>query len=109
MKKLSALALVVSACTALSLPALASPQCTTEPQDKWLSEEAMKAKIADMGYTRIKVFKKTMSGCYEIYGYTDDGRKAEVYFNPIDGSVVEKNIDGVYSYQKAEDNKELDD
>lgn len=74
--------------------ALASPKCTTEPKSKWLSEEAMKKKIADMGYTKIRVFKTTTSGCYEIYGYTEAGKKAEVYFNPVNGAVVEKNIDG---------------
>jgi hypothetical protein len=73
--------------------ALASPTCTTEPESKWLSETAMKEKIAAMGYKNIRVFKKTTSGCYEIYGYTADNRKAEVYFNPVDGSVVEKNLD----------------
>jgi hypothetical protein len=73
--------------------ALASPTCTTEPEAKWLSETAMKEKIAAMGYKNIRIFKKTNSGCYEIYGYTADDRKAEVYFNPIDGSVVEKNVD----------------
>jgi hypothetical protein len=73
--------------------ALASPTCTTEPEAKWLSEAAMKERIAAMGYKDIRVFKKTNSGCYEIYGFTADNRKAEVYLNPIDGSVVEKNVD----------------
>ncbi len=75
-------------------PALASPKCTNQPQSKWLSEDAMKAKIAKMGYKKIRTFQKTMSGCYEIYGFTADNKKAEVYFNPITGAVVEKNIDG---------------
>lgn len=97
--------MILGTLVTMSLPAFASPQCTTEPQEKWLSEDVMKAKITEMGYNHIKVFKKTTSGCYEIYGYTDDGRKAEVYFNPIDGSVVEKNIDGVYSYEKSKDSK----
>lgn len=74
--------------------AMASPKCTSEPESKWLSEGAMKEKIAEMGYTKIRVFRKTTSGCYEIYGYTADGKKAEVYFNPVSGAVVEKNIDG---------------
>lgn len=80
--------------TLLAGPALASPKCTSEPQSKWLSEETMKAKIAKMGYKKIRVFQKTMSGCYEIYGFTADNKKAEVYFNPVTGAVVEKNIDG---------------
>lgn len=73
--------------------ALASPTCTKEPQDKWLSEEVMKQKIAQMGFKDIKVFKKTTTGCYEIYGYNADGRKAEVYFNPVTGEIVENNVD----------------
>lgn len=75
-------------------PAFGSPKCTTQPQSKWLSETAMKAKIAQMGYKKIRVFQKTTSGCYEIYGYTADNKKAEVYFNPVDGSVFQKNVDG---------------
>ena len=50
-------------------------------------------KIAAMGYKDIRVFKKTTTGCYEIYARTAEGRKAEVYFNPVDGSIVEKNED----------------
>ena len=76
-----------------SSSAHASPTCTKEPESKWISEAAMKQKIAELGYKDIKVFKKTTSGCYEIYGYSADGRKAEVYFNPVTGAVVEKNED----------------
>jgi hypothetical protein len=51
-----------------------------------MSEEAMKAKVAELGYERIRTFK--ISGdCYEIYGYTKDGKKAEVYFDPVTGAV----------------------
>ena len=53
----------------------------------------MKQKIAEMGFKDIKVFKTTRSGCYEIYGYNADGRKAEVYFNPVTGEIVEENVD----------------
>ena len=58
----------------------------------WLSEAAMKEKIATMGYHDIKVFK-TGGNCYEIYGRDAQGHKAEVYFNPDDGSIVECNVD----------------
>lgn len=80
---------------ALFAPALAqaAPRCTAEPKNKWMSEQAMQTKIAELGYERIKTFK--VSGdCYEIYGYTKDGKKAEVYFNPISGDVVKANIGG---------------
>lgn len=69
------------------------PECTAEPKEKWISEAAMQAKVAEVGYERIKTFK--VSGdCYEIYGYTKDGREVEVYFNPVCGAVVKANIGG---------------
>ena len=71
--------------------ASASPSCTTEPQSKWMSEDAMKAIIKDLGYT-VKTFEVTGS-CYEIYGYNKDGKQVEVYFNPVSGDVVEEEIE----------------
>ncbi len=82
-------------CAALLTPSIAqaAPKCTAEPREKWMSEAAMQAKVADLGYDRIRTFK--VSGdCYEIYGYTKDGQKAEVYFNPVTGAVVKANIGG---------------
>ena len=73
------------------LAAQASPKCTTEAKEKWMSEDAMKAKVATLGYERIKTFKVS-GNCYEIYGYTKDGKKAEVYFNPVNGDVVKSEI-----------------
>jgi hypothetical protein len=73
--------------------AQASPTCTTKPKSEWLSEDAMKEKVAQLGYRDIRVFKTTKSGCYEIYGLNAEGKKAEVYFNPVDGSVVQANVD----------------
>ncbi len=76
----------------LPIAAYASPPCTKEPKAAWLSETKMKEKIATMGYREIKVFK-TSGSCYEIYAIDAKGRKAEVYFNPVDGSVVQSNED----------------
>ncbi len=90
MKKTLIAALLLAAASA---PALAGPTCTKEPEQKWLSEDAMKKKIADLGYKDIKTFKKTSSGCYEIYGFRADGKRAEVYFNPVDGAIVKENVD----------------
>lgn len=65
--------------------------CTEEPQDKWLKEEDMKAKILEMGY-KIDVFKVDGT-CYEIYGHNKDGKKVEVYFNPVTAAVVEEEVE----------------
>jgi len=76
----------------LPMAAQASPPCTKEPKSAWLPEAKMKEKIATMGYREIKVFK-TSGSCYEIYAIDAKGKKAEVYFNPVDGSVVQSNED----------------
>jgi hypothetical protein len=92
--KPSTIAFIVPLLAAVLLPiaAHASPQCTREPKSAWLSEAAMKEKIATMGYHDIKVFK-TSGNCYEIYGRDAQGHKAEIYFNPVNGSIVESNVD----------------
>ena len=56
----------------------------------------MKKRFAHLGYKDIKVFKTTTSGCYEIYGHRADGKRAEVYFNPVDGSIVQENVDRLF-------------
>lgn len=85
-------ALSLTAAALLPISAQASPTCTQEARSAWLSEDAMKQKIAELGYRDIRVFKTTKSGCYEIYGFNKDGEKAEVYFNPVDGSVFQENL-----------------
>lgn len=65
--------------------AYAKKNCTDEPKDKWMTEEAFKKKAEADGYT-IKKFKQPGT-CYEIYGTNKEGKKVEVYFNPVDGSV----------------------
>jgi len=85
--------LAIIAIVATPVIVQAAPSCTGEPREKWMTEDAMKAKVATLGYERIKTFK--ISGnCYEIYGYTKDGQKAEVYFNPVTGDIVRSNIGG---------------
>jgi len=86
------LAALLAAAALAPMAASASPACTKEPKDKWMSEDAMKEKVNEMGYQKIKTFKVTGS-CYEIYGYTKDNKKAEVYFNPVTGAVVKSEID----------------
>jgi hypothetical protein len=82
---LSLLALV-----AAHASAIAGPTCTSEPKEKWISEEAMKAKIKEQGL-KYEVFKVTKGNCYEIYGFDAAGKKVEIYFHPLDGKVVESN------------------
>jgi hypothetical protein len=72
--------------------AAAAPKCTDEPKAKWLTEDQMKTMIATLGYSKIKVFQ-TSGSCYEIYALNNAGKKAEVYFNPVTGAIVQNNED----------------
>jgi len=84
------LKLIAALAIAAATPALAfaSPSCTKEPKGNWMSEDAMKAKIDTLGY-KVKTFQITGS-CYEIYGKDQGGNRAEVYFNPVSGDIVQK-------------------
>ena len=73
----------------LAGPVFASPNCTSEPKQKWLSEADMKAKITTLGY-KFKIFKVTSGNCYEIYGQDQNGKRIEVYFHPVTGAIVEE-------------------
>ncbi len=72
----------------LAISAIAAPECTQEPKDKWMSEQDMKTKIEADGYT-IKRFLTT-GNCYELYGKNKDGKNVEIYFNPVDGTIVKQ-------------------
>ena len=69
------------------LAAQENPTCTTEPKKNWMSEDAIKAKIAALGYQKMRSFKVT-EACYEIYGSDKNDKLVEVYFNPVTGEIV---------------------
>ena len=64
-------------------------ECTQEPKEKWQDQEQFKQNLLDEGY-KINEFKVTKGNCYEIYGWDKEENKVEIYFNPIDGSIVKK-------------------
>ena len=78
--------LFVSALTIASLPAHAKKNCTDQPKEKWMSVDDFKKQKEAEGY-KIRKFKQPGT-CYEIYGQDKSGKKVEVYFNPVDGTVV---------------------
>lgn len=93
MRGLAIFALAGLTLAILKLATHAAPECTAESKAKWMSKETMQTKVSELGNERIKTFKVS-GNCYEIYGYTKDGKKAEVYFNPVSGDVVKVNIGG---------------
>lgn len=74
-----------------SLMAHAKKSCTDQPKDKWMSEVEFKTKVEGFGY-KINKFKQPGT-CYEIYGMNKEGKKVEVYFNPVDATVVKVEMD----------------
>lgn len=72
----------------------AGPECTTAAESKWMGMHDMQKKIInDYGFT-IKLFKID-GNCYEIYGWEEKKGKVdkiEVYFNPVNGDIVKKEI-----------------
>lgn len=67
----------ILAATISSTAVIAGPDCTTEPQENWMSEMEMQQKIVnDYGFT-INMFKVTSGNCYEIYGKAPKGDTTE--------------------------------
>ncbi len=71
--------------------AWAGPKCTNEPKEKWLDQTKFQEQLKAQGY-KINKFKVTSGNCYEIYGLSKDGKKVEIYYNPVDGKVVKEEI-----------------
>jgi hypothetical protein len=72
---------------ALSGMAMAGPTCNAA-KDKWMSEGDFKKDVEARGYT-IKTFKVSKGQCYEIYGTDKAGKKVEIYFDPVNASILE--------------------
>ncbi len=80
-------ALVAFAC--LSSAAMAEEEkndCTTEPQTKWMSEDALKAEVAKAGYHDIRSMT-LLGSCYEIYALDAAGKRAEIYVDPVTATI----------------------
>lgn len=82
MRTIMTLCLIAMTATA----AFAKKDCTDQPKDKWMSESDFKKKVEADGY-KIRKFKQPGS-CYEIYGTDKNGKSVEIYFNPVDASIV---------------------
>ncbi|TCK04721.1 PepSY domain-containing protein [Marinobacterium mangrovicola] len=77
MKKFLALAAI--AFGAVSSNAFAKDLCDV-PEEQWQSMEAFEQAITDKGWKIKKA--KVDDGCYEVYGWDENGEKVEAYFNP---------------------------
>ncbi|MDQ0140700.1 PepSY domain-containing protein [Cupriavidus necator] len=75
----------------LSGAALASAKCPAHPRGEWIKESDARARIEAQGY-QIRKFKVD-GNCYEIYGKTKEGKKAEIYFDTKTLDIVKAEIE----------------
>ncbi len=71
---------------------LAATQCTTADMSQWQDQDTFQSGLKAQGY-QISKFKVTKGNCYEIYGFDKDGKKVEIYFDPVSGDAVKSNVE----------------
>lgn len=86
MKKLILAATLLSALAAGAAHAEGESTKCDVPKDKWMTEDAMKAKAKELGLDVRKI--KVENGCYEVYAIDAKGKKVEQIFNPETGVQV---------------------
>lgn len=85
---------ILAAAAVLLVPtlAMADAKCEAHPKSEWKTEAQARAKFEAEGY-KIKKFK-VAGNCYEIYGFTKEGKKAEIYFDTKTLAIVKSEIKG---------------
>lgn len=82
-------ALTLLALLALSGAALADADCARQDRSAWMPESQFREQMKRQG-VQITKFRVTPGNCYEIYGFDRDGRKLEIYYDPVDARPVEE-------------------
>jgi hypothetical protein len=82
----SAVALALSVLSVGAFATTYDGECTDQPRSRWMSSAEVKGKFESQGYSVRKV--KAGGSCYEVYAIDGNGRKVELFVNPVDTSVV---------------------
>ena len=85
--------LIAATVLAFSSSLLAGANCPEAPESQWIHILDMQKKIVNEYGFAIKKFQKS-GNCYEIYGFDKDGKKVEIYFDPVSGKPVKSNVEG---------------
>jgi len=83
-------AIVLTVATVTSSAAFADEHCTYEPRTKWMTTDAMKAKVEQKGITVQRI--ETDDGCYEVHGVRKNGDRVEMKLHPMTAAVFEENV-----------------
>jgi hypothetical protein len=65
-----------------------SGTCTTAAKDKWMTEEAAKAKFTEAGYAVTSIETTRSGNCYEAYVTDKAGKKMELFLDPTTAKIV---------------------
>ncbi len=71
--------------SAVNAAGLGEP-CTTEPEAKWQSVEAIVKVVRDHGYEVMK--SKVKNRCVEVYARDKQGNRVEFFIDPVTGNPV---------------------
>lgn len=78
---------VITLAAAVILPVAANATglltCDSGDPSKWITEEAMTEQLTAKGW-QVRFIKED-GGCWEVYGTTPEGARAEAYFHPVTG------------------------
>jgi hypothetical protein len=75
----------------LSCPAFATSYagtCTTAPEDQWLAEADLQAKITEAGYKVAKIKRTRTGNCYEAYVTDKSGKRMELFLDPTNAKII---------------------
>lgn len=89
MKNSVLLALAIAAPLAFgSTVAVASDEnCTSAPRSEWRSMDDVKTAVEKLGYKDVRKIEAE-DGCYEAYAFDKNGRRVELYIDPVNLKIV---------------------
>jgi hypothetical protein len=73
-----------------SVSAFADDHCTREPRSKWLTTDAVKAKVEQQGMTVQRI--ETDDNCYEVRAVRRNGDRVKLTVHPVTAAVMEEDI-----------------
>ena len=88
MKPFNLMCATLLAFAAAGASAQHAERCEPIPKDQWKPQAELERKLVNQGWKISRV--KITNGCYEVYGFDAQGKKAEAFFNP-------KSFERVYS------------
>ncbi len=89
MKAALGIPVFVTTIAAAAISAQAAMVCTDAPVEKWMSRDQVAKMFTEQGYDVRKV--KREDDCLEVYAIKD-GRKMEIYIDPVTGKIVKTKI-----------------